>query len=147
MIRLARPAPIELRRDAPLYTLAQMLALLPPRALKGAPPPELAARHIARTRNWGAWVDGECVAAGGLSDRAASELEAWFACLPSASRHIVSIVAQTRLTLRLIAETEAVEIRARVALGWRPGQRLAAALGFARTGEEFGFEIWTMGRG
>ena len=121
---------VTLHRPAPLADLAPMLAAS---LYAGAGPKigvyEAAARHAHRTRSWGAWRGEMCIACGGLYDQGGA-LEAWFACRPEAGPAIGSIARQARLTLSLIAETERVEIFARVAAGWRPGERLARALGF-----------------
>ncbi len=122
---------IALRRPAPLADLAPMLA----HGFHGGAAAkvgvyEAAARHAGLTRSWGAWRGDVCVACGGLYAVSDLAFEAWFACRPEAARAIGSIARQARLTLSLIVETERVEIFARVAAGWRPGQRLARALGF-----------------
>lgn len=112
-----------------------MFEASPPCTLwKGLGPRALAARYCCYTRHWAAFAGERCVAAGGLyshlSSSSVGRLEAWFACRPEASSHMVSLAKQARLTLRLIADAEHVEIFARVAQGWKPGQRLARALGF-----------------
>ncbi len=122
---------VTLRRPAPLADLTVMLASS---FATGAGAKvgvyEAAARYQKLTRSWGAYAGRLCVACGGLYPHGDGALEAWFACRPEARRAIRSIATQARLTLRLIADAERVEIFARVAAGWAPGQRLARAVGF-----------------
>jgi hypothetical protein len=133
---------IELRRHAPLAELAAMMASLTPASMQAKLGPyTLAARHAALTRSWGAYEGETCVACGGLYAREGGVLEAWFACRPDAGQRILAISRKARLTLSIIAETESVEIRAHVAPGWLPGQRLARALGFALA-ESGVVEVW-----
>ena len=137
---------VTLRRSVPLQDLADMLAVPSTLSLwTGVGPRALAARYCCYTRHWGFWAGERVVAAGGLyahiGDGRVERLEAWFACRPEASRAIRSIARHMRLTLALIAETERVEIFARVASGWEPGRRLARAVGF-RLLEAGAVETW-----
>jgi len=134
---------IAIRRPAPLPELAAMMAALSPPALVAkAGAFALASRHLALTRSWGVWEGETCLACAGLADDGPGRLEAWFACTPRAARRIVAIVRAARLTLDTIVETERVEIRARVAVGWEPGRRLASLLGFRSPRAAAGVEIW-----
>ncbi|MFZ1963446.1 MAG: hypothetical protein WAU78_08250 [Roseiarcus sp.] len=120
---------------------AQGEPLLP----KGLPGPHtLAARHSALTRSCGLRTeDGLCVACGGVYPHG-GWLEAWLACRPEAAAHIVGVVKTLRLTVLAIAETEHIEIRARVAAGWAPGARLARLLGFRHKETIGGVETWIL---
>lgn len=138
---------IELRRPAPLLELAEMNAALTPKivAAKGglfAP----AARHAALGRSWGAWLGGRCLACGGYAEVEPARFEAWFACRPAAAAHMAGIVLAARLTVRGMRQTANIEIRARVARGHRPGQRIARALGFGLEAIAGDVEIWRHGK-
>lgn len=146
MIVLARPAPLE--------ALARMRGSAQKSLGPAEGPFAYAAAHAAKTRSWGAWIvpaaedwqpEPRCVACGGLFAHDDGRLEAWFACLPEAAGEIGAILRAARLTLAAIADAEGVEIFARVRVGWRPGARIARVLSMRRTGEEAGYEIWSLG--
>lgn len=137
---------IRLRRPAPLADLAAMTAALsPPAFLAKFGAYGAAATHLAHTRSWGFWAGDLCVACAGLHELGPHALEAWFACRPQASRHMVGVIGTMRLTLPMICEAERVEIRARVAEGWEPGRRIARALDF-HLAEAGAVETWIRGR-
>jgi len=137
---------IVMKRPAPFRDLAMMLAASPPAVnAKMGPrlgPWTLAARHAALCRSWGLWAPEGCVACAGLWVHDWTRFEAWFACLPEAAPHSLSIVKHLRLTLDAIVESERVEILARVASGWRPGQRLARGMGFRFQSDDGATEMW-----
>ncbi len=66
--------------------------------------------------------------------------EAWFTCWPDAAPHMLSFVRWAQLTLRETAHDATVQ--ARVRPGWRPGEKLAALIGFKKSGEA-GLWEWT----
>ncbi|SEK37064.1 hypothetical protein SAMN04515666_101345 [Bosea lupini] len=99
--------------------------------------------------------DGVTVAAGGFvprPERTPGEAlsEAWFACRPDAAAHMLGIIRLTHLTLRRHCEDGPATVQAFVREGWRPGRRIAAALGFGfdrvESDPQLGcVERWTIG--
>jgi hypothetical protein len=84
---------------------------------------------------WGfAPPGGRLVAAGGLVPRPAPPgerlIEAWFACWPEAAPAMLGILRLSHLTLRRHCEDAPATVQAFIRKGWRPGRRIAAALGF-----------------
>ena len=130
-------------RPAPIDALASM------KFRAGAPdklgPFHYAVSHVAASRSWGLWTpEPRCVACAGLYDHGDARMEVWFACLPEASRHMRGILRAAHLTLRPIVQSEGVTIFARVAMGWRPGARMASLFGMELARTEAGDEIWEM---
>lgn len=79
--------------------------------------------------------DGVLVGAGGLVEKPPVEpgrrlLEAWFACAPDAAPLMLGIIRLSHLTIRRHCEDAPATVQAFVREGWRPGERIAAALGF-----------------
>lgn len=68
--------------------------------------------------------------------------EMWFVCAPAIVPHLVAWVKLARLTLARLAQDGRLRIRAHVAAGHRPGQRLCRLLGFAPAGRDGSFEQW-----
>lgn len=85
---------------------------------------------------WGfARGDGLTIAAGGLVPRASEEpgrrlVEAWFACRAEAAPLMLGVLRLSRLTIERHCEDAPATVQAFVREGWRPGQRIVAALGF-----------------
>lgn len=105
-------------------------------------PAELARRQIAGGRSWQfVDVDGAVVACAGVHARGDLR-EAWFACHPQARGHVLEIIRWAQLTFAVVAQSDGVDITARVAVGHAPGQRLARLAGFVLVGVEAGFETW-----
>lgn len=79
------------------------------------------------------------LAAGGLVPRPCAEgrlLEAWFCSRPEAAADMLGVLRLARLTILKHCEDAPATVQAYVREGWRPGARIAAALGFGfdRTG-------------
>jgi hypothetical protein len=68
--------------------------------------------------------------------------EMWLQITPPAVPHLPALRRLTRLTLARVAESGPVRVRALVAVGHRPGARLAAIVGMRLVGSEDGFECW-----
>lgn len=130
---------VDLTRGVALSDLAAM------RASAGLPEKvgtfDWAASHASKTRCWSAWSAGRCIACGGFFDHG-GRFEAWFACRPEAAREIVGVLRAAHWTLRAVSDDGRVEIFARVAPGWRPGARIARAIGMRPAGLRDGWEIW-----
>lgn len=111
-----------------------------------ANPRALIIAHVAAGRSWLLTdAKGRPVAAGGLVPSGGA-LEAWFVAGHRAPKAILPIVRAAQLTFARIADAAPVKIRARIARGWRLGQRLARLLRMTPTGaEELGMEIWEFG--
>lgn len=79
--------------------------------------------------------DGLTVGAGGLIPRPSEEpgrrlVEAWFVCRPEAAPLMRGIIRLSGLTIRRHCDDGPASVQAYVREGWRPGRRIAAALGF-----------------
>jgi hypothetical protein len=66
----------------------------------------------------------------------------WLAASPAASKRIVGLFRALRLTLARACQGRQVAIFGYVAPGHQAPARLLAALGFARTGRDHGFDRW-----
>jgi hypothetical protein len=66
--------------------------------------------------------------------------EAWFACWPQLAPHMRSFLRLAQLTLAELPQDAIVE--ARVAPGWRPGEKLASLLGFRRGSRLGQSDLW-----
>ncbi len=96
--------------------------------------------------------DGLTIAAGGIVPRPCESgrlFEAWFACRPEAAPLMLGVLRLSGLTIRRHCEDAPATVQALVREGWRPGQRIVAALGFgfdrAESDPELGsVERWIM---
>lgn len=85
---------------------------------------------------------GDAIAAGGYVPLSPDLFEGWFLCRQHAGVRILSIVRLAQLTLPPLAQDGQVTVAARVAIGWRPGRRIAALLGMTQQRLGMGYEIW-----
>lgn len=100
----------------------------------GAPPKmnthRAAIRQALGHLSWG-WLDerGVCLAAGGLvrCKQPDHHFHAWFLCRPQLALYTTAWIRQAQLTLRRVAETEPIGIRA--AIVTPAGGRIARLLG------------------
>lgn len=137
-LRLVSPAPIgdvaAMMRETGVPLSARKFA---------GDPLTVAMLHLKSGRSHAALDEaGQAVAAGGYIETAPGVFEGWFLCRPHAAARILTIVRLAQLTLPALGQDGAVKICARVAPGWRPGQRIAAMLGMTMAGVGMGFEIW-----
>lgn len=134
VLRIVRPAPI--------HELSQVLASdgLPPHLN----PMRLARVYTTSGRSWG-YLDetGACVACAGLFTTLDGRMEAWFSARSGASRHMLSFVKTSQLTIRNVLQNDPRPLFTQVMAGHRPGQRIAQALGFRFAGMVGGVEQWT----
>jgi hypothetical protein len=138
MIRIASPAP-----------LADLLALFEEDPIAASLPKfapnrrAIAIAHVAAGRSWLAFDEGlRPLCAAGLVPAGRGALEAWFVASPRAGPRLLAFLRRAQLTFRAIAQDGPVAIRATVAPGWRPGQRVARALGMSNVGLSAGMERW-----
>jgi hypothetical protein len=138
---------------APLGSTAALLALSPfPLVFRkmaarvgGGSPHSIARLMISVGRSWGL-VDeeGALVAAAGLAPFG-DGLEIWFDVRPDIGRRIAAVAKIAQLTLAGIAQSDRIAIRARVAAGWAPGQRLARVMRMQSRGvDATGYELWEL---
>lgn len=139
-----------LERPAPWEEVRWMIAQdhLPLAVRKFGLTPATLARRYVEHLSWGMWDQhGLCVATAGLFPLPATETsprryEGWFACWPTAAEHTLAIVRLAQLTYRAVAQDGPIEIIAHVAVGHRPGARLARMIGFTPGPIEAGYETW-----
>jgi hypothetical protein len=147
---------LTIQRGAPLLALAEMIGRddLPALARKrGLDRFAIARIQATRGRSWAYRTpEGTCIACAGLFalptlEDAPRRLEAWFACRRQARHHMPALLRATQLTLSAAVddgniEGSKIEVLARVNADWRPGQRIARALGFKLLSVEGGVETW-----
>jgi len=138
------PGGLTIVRPAPLLDLADMLARddIPLGLRKfGLGPLKLAQLQRQLGQSWGYEIGGRILVCCGLIPVPAQDcLEAWFACRPEAAPHMLAVARAAQLTL--LAGADDALVVARVAVGWRPGERLARAVGLTPGAAAGGEREW-----
>jgi len=103
--------------------------------------------QIAHGESAAFFCDQSLLAVGGLYPLSESVKALWFCTMPDARRSMIPLFQAFQLTLREACESQTVTVRAFVAHGWTPSQKLLRLMGFHYQGQIPGFEIWDLSFG
>lgn len=139
--------PLALVRPAPFFELMDIAGQDRSATKFGITPQAIARTNGFSGKSWGLFCGDLCIACMGLLPAPAAKdgtprLEAWFLARPIAAKHMLGITRLAQLTAEVTSEDGPIEIFAHVADGHRPGERLAAAIGFRREAVQGGYGLW-----